>query len=1025
MVGKRKIAAAPFSRYDESINKEEECPVKIRKWTAAAMAVALAAVNLALPSSGQAVKAAAGPGAPALYLPFDKDTADLSGNGIAVTGSGAGYEDGMYDSALRFSGGATLKVDPSFKLGEGDFTISFWIKDYASALYTYVLGNQDYGQGEHTQGVGVLFGNSVVSPYPRGNMYLVMGNGSPYLKTAPAYELTDSLGASKWVHMIYVADRANGQVKTYVNGKLADTKKGVLQSPDSSNPLCIGGSPTWTESSSDFALDELKIFRTALSDQEAADEAGQMPTDWELSLNFNNGSATDQSGNGYDFVSSGSEAAQYPGGHSGKGLRLTGKSYLTCSKPLSLGTDDYTLSFWYKDEGQQTYAYVLGNQDYYNVGERDRGFGIMYSDVNNMYLAMGDGSAPFGKTNASPSIQGEWVHVAYCVDRDLEVRVYQNGALLYTAPLSPDTAGISLDSSVPFQIGAGSLPYVDNHFMMDDLRIYRRALSGKEVKAMAVYEEGQSPDAGNISFEQQSGQVDEMRSFLLSVASDLDNPNFSAISWASSDPQTVYVQDYENNRGVASVHGLKPGTAVVSAVDNATGSRAQMTVTVNPVTVDMNSLKVFFGDLHAHTGVSDGAGDSGTDSWYESRGVDTFWDKANGRSKPEDAFRHAAENGKADFLVVTDHHYGPSGGGKLTTQDYEDALASAKKYTSDKFLAMVGYEASGYFGHINTFNGTYDQMFTLPTGAAQSLDHYATEPGVWQDLEKFYQTLTESKTLLAQWNHPTDLWNNVWDFNDFGFYSKELDQVINNLEIINYLSIQDTKVGHFEKSYIKALDAGWHVSPTGNSDWHQGNWTTAYETRTAVVTDELTETKIYDAMRKRRTYATDDNNLLIDYRVNGEILGSELDGSTNTFHFQIQVSDPDTTVPEDKIKTIEVVSDGGQVVKTIDVNGYSADVSFTLKSKTARYFYVRVKDSAQKIANADYVAYTAPIWTGLDSGKIVGDVNGDGVANAQDVIQMKRAILAKEEYAPVSDLNRDGSVNILDIIELRRLIAGL
>ena len=74
-------------------------------------------------------------------------------------------------------------------------------------------------------------------------------------------------------------------------------------------------------------------------------------------------------------------------------------------------------------------------------------------------------------------------------------------------------------------------------------------------------------------------------------------------------------------------------------------------------------------------------------------------------------------------------------------------------------------------------------------------------------------------------------------------------------------------MGHFEEGYIKALDAGWHVSPTGNSDIHQGCWITGYETRTAVLTDELTETKIYDAIRKHRTYATDDSNLLIDYKV--------------------------------------------------------------------------------------------------------------------------------------------------------------
>lgn len=91
---------------------------------------------------------------------------------------------------------------------------------------------------------------------------------------------------------------------------------------------------------------------------------------------------------------------------------------------------------------------------------------------------------------------------------------------------------------------------------------------------------------------------------------------------------------------------------------------------------------------------------------------------------------------------------------------------------------------------------------------------------------------------------------------------------------------------------------------------------------------------------------------------------------------------------KDKLTSIEIVSDGGKVLKTIPVDGYSADLDFTLTSATATYFYVRVKDAEEKIANADYVAYTAPVWTGLtpDEEDVVNEEKANAVVKMIDVL---------------------------------------
>lgn len=934
---------------------------------ALAAAVPLTGLSLGIAPAGALAEGTAP--APAVYLNFDGDTKDSSGNGLDFAAQGSGsleYITGVSGKALKFTGKSYLKASKALSFGTGDYSFSFWIQDFGTPQFTYVMGNQDYGVGEKYRGTGLMYASA-------DHLYLAMGDGSS------AYAKTNQSPTEKnaWVHVAYVVDR-DGGIQLYKNGELLETaaipenKRGETVDSDQIFQIGAGGT-SWMENNH-FALDEVALYASALSaaDVKAAyEKTAYLAQDYACRLDFESNTA-DSSDNGFDFTGKGTALTYEKGVNGGTAARFTGGSYLQASKTLALGTGDYSFSFWIKDDGTPKFTYILGNQDY-GIGEKAKGTGVMYSGLDHMYMALGDGSSPYAKTNQSPVDAGKWTHIVYAVDKDGGIKLYKNGELLETAAIPADKQSASADSGLPFLIGGGNNWHVGaNNFALDDVRIYRRALGDKEAQALAYREKAEN--AGQISFAASAQTIDELRGFVAELQSDLDEPNFADVTWTSSKPDIAMVQTYEAYPQAAAIHGLKAGTAVVTATDSKTGNKAEITVTVKPVTVDESKLQVFFGDLHAHTGVSDGAGDPDNDAWYESRGFDTYWTE-NRRSTPADAFKHAAEKGNADFLMITDHHYGPHGGGKLSTQDYLDGMAAAEKYTSDDFLAMIGFEASGYFGHMNVFGGTYDQMFTYPAGSADSLDNVvftkedhgnaAKEKALWDGMQQFYDVLAASPTLLAQWNHPKDLWNNVWDFDDFGHYSEAVDKVLNTYEIINFLSIQDTKVGHFEEGYIKALDAGWHVSPTGNSDIHQGCWITGYETRTAVLTDELTETKIYDAIRKHRTYATDDSNLLIDYKVNGQVLGSELDGGTNTFHFQIAVSDPDTTVAEDKLKTIEIVSDGGKVVKAFDVNGYSANIDVTLTSATATYFYVRVKDSEEKIKNADYVAYTAPIWTGL------------------------------------------------------------
>ncbi|MFC2018854.1 dockerin type I repeat-containing protein [Chloroflexota bacterium] len=56
---------------------------------------------------------------------------------------------------------------------------------------------------------------------------------------------------------------------------------------------------------------------------------------------------------------------------------------------------------------------------------------------------------------------------------------------------------------------------------------------------------------------------------------------------------------------------------------------------------------------------------------------------------------------------------------------------------------------------------------------------------------------------------------------------------------------------------------------------------------------------------------------------------------------------------------------------------------------------------------------------------ILGDANGDGSINAQDITSVERIIVQLDTATPMADANQDGNINALDITKVERLVAGL
>jgi hypothetical protein len=319
---------------------------------------------------------------------------------------------------------------------------------------------------------------------------------------------------------------------------------------------------------------------------------------------------------------------------------------------------------------------------------------------------------------------------------------------------------------------------------------------------------------------------------------------------------------------------------------------------------------VYFGELHAHCTFSDGMGSAAG----------------------------AYSSGRAaglDFFTVTDHHN--------MVAPWEWAATGAAADTADEpgaFVALAGYEY-GWWYHINVFAPPY--LLRPPDTQGQGRETVA-------DAEDVVAGLPGA---MGMFNHPT--WSETGDFNDFADFSPERDAAIELIEVYNH---GDGEAEWYEDSYVKCLDAGWHVMPTAVGDTHYVDWDVRvmpYEMRTALLAPELTRDALYDAMRAHRGYATLDPNLRVSLTVNGAVMGSRIERSTR-YRVEVEVADSDFMICADSVEKLELVGGGGAVLASAAVSGHTVRWSLSLRRMTSDWLFLRVT------TGGGVTAWTAPLW---------------------------------------------------------------
>lgn len=315
---------------------------------------------------------------------------------------------------------------------------------------------------------------------------------------------------------------------------------------------------------------------------------------------------------------------------------------------------------------------------------------------------------------------------------------------------------------------------------------------------------------------------------------------------------------------------------------------------------------VYFGNLHSHTGNSDGEG------------------------TPTDAYNYAKNTAALDFLAVTDHLE------QIDPLEWFYIKNDANSLTTSSFVAIAGWEwGSPLHGHVNVFN----------------TDDYITDVGnLWYtlDLPAFYNWVRNNNPAFAQFNHPGDV-DLATNWNDFEYIDNATDNVFH---LIEFQTVQQA-TDYYEFS----LNQGWHLSPAWNQDNHSADWGTKNDGRAGIWATSLTKADLFSAIDAGRTFATMDKNASLWLDISGIAMG----GTAQRYYdapVHIRLSDNDNEI----WSTVELVSQNG-IIQTFSSTSGIIDTIINYSPTADNYIFIRAIQS-----DGNYL-WSAPVYfNGVISG---------------------------------------------------------
>jgi hypothetical protein len=332
-----------------------------------------------------------------------------------------------------------------------------------------------------------------------------------------------------------------------------------------------------------------------------------------------------------------------------------------------------------------------------------------------------------------------------------------------------------------------------------------------------------------------------------------------------------------------------------------------------PQVLHSQRLAIFYGDMHNHTGFSDGMG------------------------HPEEALAQMRARG-LHFAAITDHgEFYDRMTAQHNARNWDELAELTEAMTTADFLAIRGFEwSSPHQGHSNVW-WSEEWNGYLRTGD--------------ETMHEYYRWLatagpTQDAAVLAGFNHPG---RELACF-DGCTYTPTLDDRIVTLECFN----RDDDYGDV---YFRALDRGWHVGAIGVSDHHGDDWGSPKLPRAGMLAPALTMQAIQETLQQRRVFATRSPTLALLITGNGSLMGSQLRlGPNEPLELGVWCDDREANGSWTRF---EVWSNGASLIDSWEHRGLHLTgrrVAIGARTGGEQWFVVRVlRDGAP-------LAYSSPIW---------------------------------------------------------------
>ena len=309
----------------------------------------------------------------------------------------------------------------------------------------------------------------------------------------------------------------------------------------------------------------------------------------------------------------------------------------------------------------------------------------------------------------------------------------------------------------------------------------------------------------------------------------------------------------------------------------------------------------------------------------------------------DDLFYTAKYKSNLDFYSISYSLDNDSYFNKVTSDTHSkvDGLYSLIE-SSNKFCDR------GNFIALHSFDLNLKQEDTTSLGNTTIFNTDFISPYTVYSLNTFYNFLNIYDLSICQFNSPLKILGNFNNLN----YSPSGDYSMKLFEVFRGSSVEFKDNIISLNSYQSALDNGWHISPTATCVDSNINIGSSNEFRTVILAPSLTYDYLIDALYNMRTYAISDKYLRLDFNINGMPMGSILK-NCSTLNFSISAIDNNY---DNKIKKIQVISNNGEIIHSMNYNSHLAKLEFNINSKKSKFYYIKV------FQDKNNISISAPIW---------------------------------------------------------------